>query len=445
MYAITVILTALIARTRAGCCRTVCAPSYFLSQGECVPVAPSSGPARESNIPGQIAQEPSCLGFDVHMAVDYTSREDEILGMVGGDIDGDGLADYVTANYYPGEITLHPARGAGTSSSLHFPESWAQQLVLCDVDRDGDLDLIADPDYRYDEAAYVYMNDGGSLASAMPIGAPRKRTVCGTSANEIIQIDDASLVLQPWNLSEPPPRELSVSIAERGVGRRSDRNFGVVGDGIVHLAESDTYDDDTALATLRSSVVLQYMTGTFTTLFERRVTFSPKQKDVSLSYVNSLRVADMDADGDLDIVLVVREYFDGVRHRTLLILENVPDKTWPTAFSDTEPDIYDSALYDLLVHEVGDFDGDGDNDVLVLFRSSSNPPYAITATLFEAHGREFAKSPPLSLTGGWGGHDFNAAETLVIAGDGKDVVALSKRYYGGVFELELHDRGCAAA
>lgn len=451
MYKITTALIALIAQTHAGCCRTVCAQSYFMSQGECVPVAAVAPPARESNIPCKIAQEASCLGFDARLAVSFVSLQDGILGFVGGDIDNDGIGDYVTTSYSERKLRVHYARGTEEIVVLPFhANSWAQFLALCDVDRDGDLDLLADAHRVLTKGkSYVYINDGkGNFADPQLIGPKGRVTMCGASAGELVQItDDASYIIR-LRESSTPKVSLTLPVTIRhpiGAGVRADVNFYALDldsdgtDELLHLSQDFFYDADTFKVTEWESLVVQYSTGDVVSLIESRESYNPE--DLRLS-ITSIHAVDMDADGDPDIVVALRKPLGGVLHNTLLILENLGNGTWPTAFNYSAPHIEDNDVYSSWACEVGDFDGDGDNDILVFDGRSKASPYTIFGTLFEARGHEFAKSAPLSFEGSWG-KPYNPLHTGVIKDGAQDVVAFHSRFNGGIYELEAHELGCA--
>ena len=98
------------------------------------------------------------------------------LGILAGDIDLDGDNDVLTIDNYSNELTVHPNNGSG---QFPFPVLFSNgvpmvstKLDAADVDNDGDLDIVTSADSRtaINTPVAVSLNNGnGSFAPAVNI------------------------------------------------------------------------------------------------------------------------------------------------------------------------------------------------------------------------------------------------------------------------------------
>jgi hypothetical protein len=98
-------------------------------------------------------------------ASDITADSQNTLAVALGDVDADGDLDLVTGNYnqtnrlYLNNGTGNPFNGVG-SSPISADTNSTRALALADIDRDGDLDLIAGNGGAPGQPNWLYLNNG---------------------------------------------------------------------------------------------------------------------------------------------------------------------------------------------------------------------------------------------------------------------------------------------
>ncbi len=224
---------------------------------------------------------------------------DITFSSVLGDVDGDGDLDLVVGN--SGQSRLYVNNGTGTftdatASRMPVGIYYTSSLALGDVDGDGDLDLVVGNFY---EQSLLYLNNGtgtftDATAARMPVGSYK-----------------------------------TTSLALGDVDGDGDLDL-VVGNDIVQ----------------QSRLYLNNGTGTFTDATASRM-------PVGSYSTSSLAVGDVDADGDLDLVL------GNTYQESRLYLNNGSGM-----FTDATASRMPVGIYITSSLALGDVDGDGDLDLV---------------------------------------------------------------------------------
>jgi len=113
-----------------------------------------------------------------------------------GDVDGDGDLDLVCGNggVYQQATTLYTNEGGvfSRTETWHTSDSGiATDVVLCDLDADGDLDLIR---AMYDGPNRVHLNTAGRLAESASLVFDATRTTRGLAVGDVDGDNDPDLV-----------------------------------------------------------------------------------------------------------------------------------------------------------------------------------------------------------------------------------------------------------
>jgi hypothetical protein len=275
---------------------------------------------------------------------------DGAWGVSAADIDGDGDMDLLSISL--DDVVRWYENNGGEIFAPHVVTTsvaWARSVLATDVDGDGDLDVLI-ASYTDDTIAW-FENDG------TPAGDNWTARVIGTTANGASGVYAADLD------GDGDLDVLSASIADSAVSWYE--NDGTPGDGgwtgrdittaangafCVHAADIDG-DGDTDVVS--SSLVDDDITWYENDGTPARGTWTARDID-TLDFPTSVQAADVDGDGDTDIVSLSK--YDDL----IVWLENDGS---PTNGGWTPKTISTTAAGAFTVY-AADMDGDGDLDVL---------------------------------------------------------------------------------
>ena len=226
-----------------------------------------------------------------------------------GDIDGDGDLDILEGNTslsHVNHLFLNDGKGyfKDASSRLPYHHDVTRSLALCDVDFDGDLDIVVgNGDYMHPQVDRLYLNDGkGNFLDA----TSNIKATCKTATSSVVLGD-------------------------------------IDGDGDPDLVEGNSSKN--------SRIYLNDGKGVFT---PAPYTHLPS----SAVYVSSVAIGDVDKDGDLDLVMGC--FIFGITPGQNKLYLNDGRGRFTDATAARLP-AYSGNTNDILL---ADLDGDGDLDLV---------------------------------------------------------------------------------
>ena len=342
------------------------------------------------------------------------------LSIAGGDLDGDGDLDLATANGAADTVSVLRNRSDGTFEAHveYGVEIGPCSVVLRDLDRDGDLDLAV-ATYNSDSIVVLSNHGKGSFDTqiAYPVGH-NPRFLCSGDLD-----GDGSEDLVTANIGSA-----SVSVLRN----RGDGNFEAqaqygVGEDPCSVAMADLNGDgDPDLAVVNDchggsilgavSVLRNHGDGTF----ETHVEYSVK------SYPVSVALGDLDANGDIDMVVADRD------NNSVSVLRNQGTGSFEAGIN-----YYAGEGPTFVVVE--DLDGDADADLAVA-NGSSDWSFPDSVSVLRGSGdgkfvtqRSFrAGFGPISIA--VGDFDADADKDLAVANVGS-TVTVQHNQGDGTFEV----------
>ncbi|MCF7808924.1 MAG: FG-GAP-like repeat-containing protein [Candidatus Marinimicrobia bacterium] len=240
--------------------------------------------------------------------------------MAAGDFDGDGDEDLVLAGSRWNQRIVVLANNGSGAFTEHFTGTWgngqtndANEVQFADLDGDGDLDIfLLAQTWGNGPLPMVWENTGTGFnpAYSEPTGAATSLWGADASVADMDNDGDLDLVVQ--------------------------------GQGV--------------MGTQDHAVVIYENSGAFS--FTSHLVYN--QTGQSLGGV---RAADMDYDGDLDLVTTTGLHWGGADNQRLVILENQGGLTFVPGFQGSQTTGTVATIVNSIAW-VGDAEGDGDNEVL---------------------------------------------------------------------------------
>jgi hypothetical protein len=307
-----------------------------------------------------------------------------------GDIDGDSDIDIVAVYYNaPNKIWFND--GTGKYTSTEGLGTKGNAVALADLDGDGDLDaFIVDGDYQnLGKPATVWMNDGKGIFtnSGQKLGSKYSLDVALADLDGDGDID--AFVCNHAYKNNLTNGEHQVWLNDgKGIFTSNGQDLGNSYHTSVHIGDIDGDGDIDALATsnFNESGVLnenEIWINDGTAHFTKKV--------LSNSYSNDLALADIDKDGDLDIVIVYLNYLGNSNVGAKIYLN---DGIGNFSLSNQS---FDAVHYNGV--ELGDLNNDGNLDIIF------------------ANGKQFADSPNKTWIGNGKGN-FTKTDLSFAPNDG---------------------------
>ena len=283
-------------------------------------------------------------------AANIATSADHARDVFVADMDGDGDLDIVSASYVDDTIAWYENDGAAdpswTAANIAITADGAESVYVADMDGDGDLDIVSASDL--DDTIAWYENDGAADPSwtaaniATSADGAHGVYVADMDGDGDLDIVSASRLDDTiaWyeNDGAADPSWAATNIATSADAAQSVYVADMDGDGDLDIVSASRADDTIAWYENDGAADPTWTAADIAT---------------SADGAQSVYVADMDGDGDLDIVSASTE------DDTIAWYENdgAADPTWTAADIATSADGADSVY-------VADMDGDGDLDIV---------------------------------------------------------------------------------
>ena len=332
-----------------------------------------------------------------------------LASLTMGDIDGDGDLDLLalTVQIY-GSAMVHVRFNDGTgtfsgsssyivSTGVEGRVDFAREVVLGDVDNDGDLDFLVPR--QGDNAVFVFRNDGRGVFS------PGSQVDVGNDPQSVAVGD----IDGDGDLDLATADRLSNAVSVRtndGAGLFSGTTALPVGvqPGTVAMGDIDADGDlDLLVANTNSgtmSVLLNSGTGTFTP-----PVFNPTPSSLAQHFT----LGDLDGDSDLDFVAtdngtsntVAIHFNEPVPPNRLYVKANASGANTGLNWTDAFPDLQSALTY-----------SNADNLSEIWVAQGTYKPTSTTGS--DSRGISFSMLPNVAIYGGFAGNETSLSERPAI-------------------------------
>ncbi len=315
------------------------------------------------------------------------------------DVDGDGDLDVLVANEGQNQLYLndHGRLVDATAARLPARNDESREIRAADVDRDGDLDLlVANVSFGMQESAqdYLLLNDGGGRFTTAehdryPEDARSNFTV---QAVDLDHDGDLDVILPATTF---PRRDARVMVLYTDAAGRaavaSVQNVDlrdVDGDGAADLVATDG-DREIVFRAERQRFVLSGAGAATTSTFDdvdidgdgkidiaaANLALGELQTGSQQGVLGDLQVADVDRDGDIDVIVSGATALEPAGDY-LVLLNDGAGRFAPAPPGAILPAESTGNGFDV---EVADFDGDGVADLFLCNRAGIPSPAAAAA------------------------------------------------------------------
>lgn len=312
--------------------------------------------------------------------------ETHLPGIVGrcmdaasGDVDDDGDLDLALAmEFEPNILLVNDGAGNFSRTPRDFPDAVhdSEEVDLADFDGDGDLDLLFVSED--DETNELYLNDGtGAFMNA----SDRIEVGDVSNSHAVMDIDndgDQDILIGNIGTNRVLINDGSAHFTDETGSRWS--NEARTQD--IELADVDGDGDLDVITANEGQNELFINNGQGE--FSLRPDGLPRYNDES----REIRAADADGDGDLDLFVAnVRFLMQGSNVDKLLLNDG------NGYFSDAPEDMQPQNEYDHFSIQVADLDSDGDMDLILPHSEVSGPGGFVILLANDGTGR-YAQSTP---------------------------------------------------
>lgn len=279
-------------------------------------------------------------------------QADNVRSVIQSDVDSDGLTDIVVTSYSDKTVSWHKNLGNNTWGPMDIISEHATtqhnlgsyNSIAIDLDNDGDEDIITAS--YYDQTLVYYENLGGGSFSS--------EIILSTGYQSVLQLMKADVNndgFQDLVVVTNTPNSEIVWLENNGSGALTIEHFIALGGNRTILGDLDQDGNIDVIRMVNGSVTWHKNTGGG--VFSAASTVA----NVTLSYTRGLAVSDLNADGEMDVIIVTSQAWSSLARVTVAYNDG-------GAISFT-PEIIHSytgaASTGMSVH---DFDLDGDMDFL---------------------------------------------------------------------------------